>query len=73
MEHGPVTKVDKKNKMMSKKFDDDVKSANCDVIDFFLIYGLFGVIRKPDCRRIDCKTYIFINSNFLSYQNCKQN
>ena len=39
MEHGPVTKVDKKNKTTSKKFDDDVKSANCDVIDFFLIYG----------------------------------
>ena len=32
MKHGPVTKHEKRN--TSKKFDDDVMSANCDVILF---------------------------------------
>ena len=26
---GPVTKLDKRNKATSKKFDDDAMSANC--------------------------------------------
>ena len=58
---------------MSKKFDDDVMSKNCDVIDIFPIYGQLGATRKPDSGRIVCKTYIFIKSNFLSYKNWKQN
>ena len=32
-----------------------------------------GAIRKPDSKCIVHKTYIFINSNFLSYKNWKQN
>ena len=32
MKLGSVTKLDKWNKTMSKKFDDDVMSKNCDVI-----------------------------------------
>ena len=36
-------------------------------------YGQFGAIRKPDSRGIPCRTYIFINSNLLSYKNWKQN
>ena len=44
MKLGPVTKIDKKNKTTSKKFDDDVMSTNCDVIAFFPIYGQFGAI-----------------------------
>ena len=48
-------------------------SGNCEFIDIFPIYGQFGAIRKPDSGRIACKTYIFINSNFLSYKNWKQN
>ena len=63
MKLGPVTKLDKRNKTTSKKFDDDVMSENCDVIVIFPIYGQFGAIRKPDSGRIVCKTYIFINSN----------
>ena len=63
-----VTKLDKRNKTASRKFDNDVVSANCDVIIIFPIYGQFGAIRKPDSRHIVCKTYIFINSNFLSYK-----
>ena len=43
--------------------------ANCDVIP---TYGQFGAIRKPDSGSIVCKTYIFINSKFLAYRNCKQ-
>ena len=68
MKLGPVTKLDKRNKTTSKKFDDDVMSENCDVIVIFPIYGQFGAIRKPDSGRIVCKTYIFINSNLLSYK-----
>ena len=66
---GPVTKIDKRKKTFSKESDDSAMSENYDVIYFFQIYGQFGAIRKPDSGRIVYKTYIFINSNFLSYQN----
>ena len=69
MKLGSVTKIDKKNKITSKNFDDDVIPKNCDVIVIFPIYGQFGAIWKPDSGYIVCKTYIFINSNFLSYKN----
>ena len=69
MKLGPVTKLDKKNKATSKKFDDDVMSKNCDAIATFSIYGQFGAIWKPDSGHIVCKTYIFNNSNLLSYKN----
>ena len=70
MKLGPVTKLDKRNKTTSKKFDDDIMSANFDVIVVISpINGQFGAIRKPDFGRIVCKTYIFINSNFLFYKN----
>ena len=69
MKLGPLTKFDKRSKTTSKKFDDDVMSENCDLIDIFPIYDQFGAIRKPDSGRIVCKTYIFINSNLLSYKN----
>ena len=48
MKFGPVTTRDKRNNVTSKKIDDDVMSANCDVIVFFTIHGQFGAIRKPD-------------------------
>ena len=73
MKLGPVTKLDKGNKITSKKFDDDVMSVNFDVIVIFPIYGQSGAIRKPVSRRIVCKAYIFINSNLLSYKIWKQN
>ena len=44
MKLGPVTKLDKRNKTTSKKFDDNVMSENCDVIAIFQIYGQFGAI-----------------------------
>ena len=52
MKLGPVIKLDKRNKITSKKIDDDVMSENCDVIVIFPIYGQFGAIRKPDSVRI---------------------
>ena len=73
MELESISKPDKKNKPTSKKFDDYVIFASCNTIAFFSIYGQFGAMRKPDSRWIVCKTYIFINSNLLSYKNCKQN
>ena len=66
-------KTDKRDKITLKKFDDDVIPANCYVIVIFSIYGQYGAIRKPDSGRIVSKTYIFINSNLLSYKNWKQN
>ena len=69
----PVTKLDNKRKRPSKGINDDVMSKNCDVIVFFLIYNQFGAIQKPDSGPAVCKTYIFINNNFLSSKNWKQN
>ena len=46
MKFGPVTKLDKRNKKMSKKIHDDAMSETSDVIDIFPIYGQFGAIRK---------------------------
>ena len=44
MKLGSITKLDKRNKTTSKKFDDDFMSENFDVIAIFLIYGQFGAI-----------------------------
>ena len=35
MKLGPVTKLNKRNKTTSRKFDDDVISVKCDVIVIF--------------------------------------
>ena len=48
MKLGPVTKLDKRNKTTSKKFDVDVMSENCDVIVIFRIFDQFGAVRRPD-------------------------
>ena len=68
MKLGPVTKLDKRNKTMSRRFEDNAVSANYDVIVIFTIYGQLGAIQKPDSGRIVCKTYIFLNSNLLCYK-----
>ena len=72
MKLGPVSKLDERNKTASKKFDDNVMSANCDVTVIFPIYDQFGTIPKPDTGRILHKCYIFINSILLYYENSKQ-
>ena len=68
MELRPVTKLDKRNKTTSKKFDDDVMSINCDVMVIFPIYGQFGAIRKLNSGLI-----VSINSNLFPCKNKKQN
>ena len=68
MKLGPVPKLDKRNKITSKNFDCDVMLENCNVIDIFSIYGQFGAIWKPEYGRRVCKTFVFINSNPLSYK-----
>ena len=70
---GPVTKLNKRNKTMSKKIDDDVISAIWDVIVIFPVYGQFGANWKSASGRIVCKTPIFINNSLLSCKNWKQN
>ena len=40
----PATKIDKRNKAMRKKIDDDGISVNFDVIIIFPIYSQFGAI-----------------------------
>ena len=44
-----------------------------DAVAIFQIYGQFAAIWKLDSKRIVCKTYIFINSNFLFNKNWNQN
>ena len=64
MKLGPVTKLDKRNKILN----DDTMSENYDIISNFPIDSQFGAIQKLDSGSIVCKTYIFINSNLLSYK-----
>ena len=59
MKLGPVTKRDKENTGTSKKLDDDVMLADCDVIVFSPIYGPFADIRKPDFRCMIYKKLTF--------------
>ena len=59
----PKTKLNMKNKIASKEFDDDVMSENYGAIVIFSIYGQFGAIGNPDSGCIVCKSYIFIKSN----------
>ena len=68
MKVGPLAEFTRETNQR-QKIDDNVMSANCDVIVIFPIYGQFGAIRKPYSRFIVCKTYILINSNLLYYKN----
>ena len=47
--------------------------SSYDVINIFPIYDQFEAIWKPDSECIICNSYIFVNSNLLSYKNCNQN
>ena len=69
MKLGPVTKLGKKTKTTTKKFDDNVMSENYDFIVIFPIYGQYEAIGKPDSGRTVCKTYISTISKLLSYKN----
>ena len=52
MTFGPLTKIDKRNKAISKKNDEDVISENFDIIAIFSIYVQFGATRKLDSRSV---------------------
>ena len=69
MKLGPVTKLDERDKTKSKIFDLDVMSENCDVIVIFRIFDQFGAVWRPDSGYRVCKSYVFSNSNLLSYKN----
>ena len=69
MKLGPVTKLDKRNKTTSKKFDVDVMSANYDVIVIFRIFGQFRAVQRADSGHRVCNSYVFSNSNLLLYKN----
>ena len=58
MKLGPVTKLDKRNKTKLEDFDVDVMLENCDGIVFFLVFGQFGGMWKPDSGSVVCKTFI---------------
>ena len=73
MKLGAVTKIDKRNKTTSKKFDVDVMSTNYDVIVIFRIFGQFGAVQRVDSGYRVCNSYVFSNSNLLLYQNLKHN
>ena len=62
----PVTKLDKRNTTMSKKFDDGAMSKNCDVIVIFRMFSHFGAVQRLDSEQRVCKRYAFSNSNLLS-------
>ena len=57
MKLGPVTKLDKRNKITLRKYDDDVVLINCGVIVILPIYGQFDSIRKSDSGCTVSKTY----------------
>ena len=69
MKIGPITKLDKRNKTTQKKIEFDVMTKNCDVIVIFWIFGQFGAVRRLDSGHSVCKSYVFSNSNLLSYKN----
>ena len=70
---GVVTRLDKRNKTPSKKFDHDIMSENFDVIVIFRIFGQFRAVRRQDSGHRVCKSYFFSNSNLLPHKHWKQN
>ena len=47
MKQGAVTKIDKRNKMTSKKFGDDIMSENCDTNLWQIWNNPKAEIRRP--------------------------
>ena len=61
-------KLEKRVKYINvKKIDDVVMSGACEVNVFFPIYDKCAAILKLGSKRM-VQTYIFINSNLLSYR-----
>ena len=55
MKFGPITKLDKINKIAWKKIADYFMPDNCEVIIVFPIFGQFGAIRKLDSEGTELK------------------
>ena len=68
MELVQVTKIEKRNKATSKRIDDNVILANCDVIAIVSIYDQIGALQEQNYGRMVSRTYIFINNSFSSYK-----
>ena len=66
MKIGIVTKIDNKNTTTSKLTDDEIVSANYDVIIVSSTDGWFGAIRNPESGD---NFYIFINNKLLPHKN----
>ena len=73
MKLGPVTKLNKKSSVTSKKSWRWRHIGNLWRHCLFSIYDQFAAIRKPDSWCMVYKTYIFINNNLLSCKTSKQN
>ena len=73
MKLGPLTKLDERNKITTKKIVHDFISKFCDVTVIFPINDQFGAIRKSDSGRLVCKTFVksFIKSNIFIFQELK--
>ena len=69
MKLGPVTKLDKRNKITSEKFEVDVMSENCDVTVSFWIFGQFGALWRPESGHRVYKNYVFSKRSLLFYKN----
>ena len=61
---GPVRKLDKRNTATSKKFDDNVVSANCDVI---VIFPIYGHLEQSDSRILDAWSVKLIFSLIVTF------
>ena len=64
MKLGVVTKLDKRNKTTSKKFDFDVMLENCDVI---VIYGFFAYLEQSGSRIPDTESAKLLFSVIVTF------
>ena len=72
MKIGPVNKLYKRNKATSRTINVDVMLKKVYVSLFFNLRPIWSNL-KADSGRVVFNTFIFINSNFLSYKNWQQN
>ena len=61
---GQSLNLTRETELHQKKSDDDAMSGNYDVIVIFVIYSLFGAIRKPDS---GCKVSKLIFSSIVTF------
>ena len=69
MKFGPVTKLDKRNKKTSKKFDDDIMSGNCNVIVIFQFMDNLEQSESKIPDAISVKLTFSITANFYFAKN----